>query len=65
MVNGNGAGDFRPDLNVMLTYQFIRFIRDMLSSAARRYSSGRPGPRADSAQVAETGRSLILSGLLR
>jgi flavin reductase (DIM6/NTAB) family NADH-FMN oxidoreductase RutF/AcrR family transcriptional regulator len=59
---GVGEGDFRPDLNVMLTYQFIR---DILFSAARRYGSGRPEPRADSAQVAETCQSLILSGLLR
>ena len=59
---GVGEGDFRPDLNVRLTYQFIR---DMLFSAARRYSSDRPEPFPDSAQVTETCRSLILSGLLR
>jgi hypothetical protein len=37
----------------------------MLFTTARRYNSGRPEGRADSAQVAETCRSMILYGLVR
>jgi flavin reductase (DIM6/NTAB) family NADH-FMN oxidoreductase RutF len=59
---GVDEGDFRPDLNVRLAY---RFIRDMLFTAARRYNPGHLQPLNDSAQVAETCRSLILYGLLR
>jgi flavin reductase (DIM6/NTAB) family NADH-FMN oxidoreductase RutF len=59
---GVGEGDFRPGLDVALAY---RFIGDMLFTTARRYNSGRSESRADSAQVAETCRSMILYGLLR
>lgn len=59
---GVDEGDFRPGLDVRLAY---RFIGDMLFTAARRYTSGRPESRADSAQVADTCRSMILYGLLR
>jgi flavin reductase (DIM6/NTAB) family NADH-FMN oxidoreductase RutF/AcrR family transcriptional regulator len=60
---GVDEGDFRPDLNVAITY---RFIGDMLFAAARRYrpdGSGHPG--ADIVQLDSTCRSLILHGLLR
>jgi flavin reductase (DIM6/NTAB) family NADH-FMN oxidoreductase RutF len=59
---GVDEGEFRPGLDVRLAY---RFIGDMLFTTARRYNSGRPEARADSAQVAETCRSMILYGLLR
>jgi hypothetical protein len=58
---GVDEGDFRADLDPRLAY---RFIRDVLFTAARRYSPGRPEPRTDSGQVADTYRSLILNGLL-
>jgi flavin reductase (DIM6/NTAB) family NADH-FMN oxidoreductase RutF len=59
---GVDEGEFRPGLDVRLAY---RFIGDMLFTTARRYNSGRPEGRADSAQVAETCRSMILYGLVR
>jgi flavin reductase (DIM6/NTAB) family NADH-FMN oxidoreductase RutF len=59
---GVDEGDFRPGLDVRLAY---RFIGDMLFTTARRYNSGRSESRPDSAQVAETCRSMILYGLLR
>lgn len=59
---GVDEGEFRPGLDVRLAY---RFIGDMLFTTARRYNSGRLEARADSAQVAETCRSMILYGLLR
>ena len=59
---GVDEGDFRPGLDVRLAY---RFIGDMLFTTARRYNSGRPQSRADSAQAAQTCRSMILYGLLR
>jgi flavin reductase (DIM6/NTAB) family NADH-FMN oxidoreductase RutF len=59
---GVDEGEFRPGLDVRLAY---RFIGDMLFTTARRYNSGRAEARADSAQVAETCRSMILYGLLR
>lgn len=57
---GVDEGDFRSGLDVALAY---RFIGDMLFTTARRYNSGSPESRADSAQVAETCRSMILYGL--
>jgi flavin reductase (DIM6/NTAB) family NADH-FMN oxidoreductase RutF len=59
---GVDEGDFRPGMDVRLAY---RFIRDMLFTTARRYNSGGAETRTDSAQVAETCRSMILYGLLR
>jgi hypothetical protein len=59
---GMQEGDFRAELDARLAY---RFIRDVLFTAARRYSPGRPEPRSDSVAVADTYRSLILNGLLR
>jgi flavin reductase (DIM6/NTAB) family NADH-FMN oxidoreductase RutF len=59
---GVDEGDFRADLDVRLAY---RFIRDVLFTAARRYTPGHPEQRADSAQAADAYRSLILPGLLR
>lgn len=59
---GVDQGDFRPGLDVRLAY---RFIRDMLFTTARRYNSGGAESRTDSAQVAETCRSMILYGLRR
>jgi flavin reductase (DIM6/NTAB) family NADH-FMN oxidoreductase RutF/AcrR family transcriptional regulator len=59
---GVDEGEFRPGLDVKLAY---RFIGDMLFTTARRYNSGRSESRPDSAQVAETCRSMILYGLLR
>jgi hypothetical protein len=57
---GVDEGDFRSGLDVRLAY---RFIGDMLFTTARRYNSGSPESRADSAQVAQTCRSMILYGL--
>jgi flavin reductase (DIM6/NTAB) family NADH-FMN oxidoreductase RutF len=59
---GVDEGDFRADLDVRLAY---RFIRDVLFTAARRYNPDHPQQRADSVQVADAYRSLILPGLLR
>lgn len=59
---GVDQGDFRAELDVRLAY---RFIRDVLFTAARRYTPGRPEPRTGSAQVTRTYQSLILHGLLR
>jgi len=59
---GVDEGDFRSGLDVRLAY---RFIGDMLFTTARRYDSGRPDSRADSAHMAETCRSMILYGLQR
>jgi flavin reductase (DIM6/NTAB) family NADH-FMN oxidoreductase RutF len=59
---GVDEGEFRPGLDIRLAY---RFIGDMLFTTARRYNSGRSEARADSAQVAETCRSMILYGLAR
>jgi AcrR family transcriptional regulator len=59
---GVDEGDFRVGLDVRLAY---RFIRDVLFTAARRYNPGHPEQRADSLQVADAYRSLILPGLLR
>jgi hypothetical protein len=59
---GVDQGDFRAELDVRLAY---RFIRDVLFTAARRYTPGRPEPRTASVQVTRTYQSLILHGLLR
>lgn len=59
---GVDDGEFRSGLDIRLAY---RFIGDMLFTTARRYNSGRSEARADSAQVAETCRSMILYGLAR
>ena len=59
---GVDEGDFHAELDVRLAYQFIR---DVMFTAARRYKTGRPRPRTDSGQVADTYRALILNGLRR
>lgn len=58
---GIEAGEFRADLDVALTY---RFIRDVLFTAARWFSSG-AWTVADAVRRAEAYRSLILHGLSR
>jgi 3-hydroxy-9,10-secoandrosta-1,3,5(10)-triene-9,17-dione monooxygenase reductase component len=58
---GIEAGEFRADLDATLTY---RFIRDVLFTAARWFSSG-AWTAADAARRAEAYRSLILHGLSR
>lgn len=58
---GIEAGEFRADLDVALGY---RFIRDVLFTAARWFSSG-AWTSDDAARRAEAYRSLILHGLSR
>jgi flavin reductase (DIM6/NTAB) family NADH-FMN oxidoreductase RutF len=58
---GIESGEFRADLDVTLTY---RFIRDVLFTAARWFSSG-AWTSPDAARRAEAYRSLILHGLSR
>jgi flavin reductase (DIM6/NTAB) family NADH-FMN oxidoreductase RutF/AcrR family transcriptional regulator len=58
---GIEAGEFRADLDVVLTY---RFIRDVLFTAARWFSSG-AWTSDDAARRAHAYRSLILHGLSR
>jgi AcrR family transcriptional regulator len=58
---GVDAGEFRPDLDVALAY---RFIRDVLFTAARWFSSG-SWTAEDASRRAEAYRSLILHGLSR
>jgi 3-hydroxy-9,10-secoandrosta-1,3,5(10)-triene-9,17-dione monooxygenase reductase component len=58
---GAEGGEFRDGLDVTLTY---RFIRDVLFSAARTFSS-RDWPSDEAERRSDTYRSLILRGLCR